>query len=406
MYGFASVTEFVKYVQTVFDNDDKISNMSVKGEISGFKRYANSGHCYFSLKDKDSTVNCVMYNWYANNLGFSPEDGMLVNVVGNAGIYNQNGRFQIYCTHMSKIGKGDLRENYKLLFKKLGDEGLFDPSHKKNIPVMPKKIGVISSGSGAVIHDIIRTLKRRNPFFDLTLYPSAVQGDGAPKELISGLDYFESCEDRPDVVIIARGGGSFEDLFCFNDEALARRIYDFSIPVISGVGHEVDYTICDYVSDLRVPTPTAAAEVVLPKYEDLSYRLMLLDNDLYNSVLGYIDSQKKRLDALRNHKALSGPEYQLQNEMKRVKDLYEKLNYLETSRIDREKASLLYNMDRIELMSPLNVLKRGYSITFDDKGKTLRSDKVKTGDKIKIKTSVADIDATVDLVTLKGESDG
>ena len=160
MYGFASVTEFVKYVQTVFDNDDKISNMSVKGEISGFKRYANSGHCYFSLKDKDSTVNCVMYNWYANNLGFSPEDGMLVNIVGNAGIYNQNGRFQIYCTHMSKIGKGDLRENYKLLFKKLGDEGLFDPSHKKSIPVMPKRIGVISSGSGGFLALISLDLKK------------------------------------------------------------------------------------------------------------------------------------------------------------------------------------------------------------------------------------------------------
>ena len=406
MYGFTSVTEFIKYVQSVFDNDDKLSNLSVKGEISGFKRYANSGHCYFSLKDKDSTVNCVMYNWYANNLGFTPEDGMLVTIVGNAGIYNQNGRFQLYCTHMSKIGQGDLRENYKLLFKKLSEEGLFEQSHKKPLPVMPRKIGVITSPSGAVIHDIIRTLKRRNPFFDLTLFPSAVQGENAPKELMAGLDYFENCEERPDVVIIGRGGGSFEDLFCFNDEALARRIYDFSIPIISGVGHEVDYTICDYVADMRVATPTAAAEVVLPKYDDLSYRLMLLDNDLYNSVMGYIDSQKKRLDALRNHKALSGPEYQLKNEMKRVRDLYEKLNYLEVTRIDREKASLLYNMDRIELMSPLNVLKRGYSITFDEMGKTIKDDKIKVGDKIKIKTSGADIDATVDLVRLKGEADG
>ena len=406
MFGFSSVTELLKYVQSVFDNDDRLSNMTVTGEISGYKRYP-SGHCYFSLKDKESTVNCVMFNWYANNLKFVPQDGMLVNVVCNAGVYPQNGKFQIYCTNMTKIGKGDLRESYKELFKKLSDEGLFDADHKKSIPVMPRKIGVITSSQGAVIHDIIRTLKRRNPFFDLVLYSSAVQGEDAPKEIISGLDFFEKTEERPDVVIIARGGGSFEDLFCFNDEALARRIYDYTIPVISGVGHEVDYTICDYVSDLRVPTPTAAAEVVLPKYDDLNYRLALLYNDLSNAVYGYLDSQKKRLDALRNHKALSGPEYQLRNEMNKISDYYERLNIFEKKIIENEKARLISDMDKIELMSPLNVLKRGYSITFDEQGKTIDNvSKVKAGDKISIRTSDAVIDATVDSVSLKGEQNG
>ncbi len=403
MFGFSSVTELLKYVQSVFDNDDRLSNMTVTGEISGFKRYP-SGHCYFSLKDKESTVNCVMFNWYANNLKFAPQDGLLVNIVCNAGVYAQNGKFQLYCTNMTKIGKGDLREQYKELFNKLTEEGLFDPDHKKPMPVMPRKIGVITSSQGAVIHDIIRTLKRRNPFFDLTLYSSAVQGEDAPKEIISGLDYFESVEDRPDVVIIARGGGSFEDLYCFNDEKLARRIYSYTIPVISGVGHEVDYTICDYVSDLRVPTPTAAAEVVLPKYEDLSYRLALLDNDLSNAIYGYLDSQKKRLDALRNHKALSGPEYQLKNEMDKLSSYIEKLNFCEKKIIDNERSRLLSNMEKIDIMSPLNVLKRGYSIAFDEEGKTIENiSKVKTGDKISIKTADGMIGAVVDSVTLKGE---
>ena len=406
MYGFTSVTEFIKYVQSVFDEDDRLSNLSVTGEISGFKRYANSGHCYFSLKDKESTVNCVMYNWYANNTDFVPEDGMLVTVIGNAGIYNQNGRFQLYCTRMLKIGKGDLKENYKKLFKKLSDEGLFAPEHKKAIPVLPRKIGVITSSSGAVIHDIIRTLKRRNPFFDLTLYPSAVQGDNAPKEIMAGLDYFENCEDRPDVVIIARGGGSFEDLFCFNDESLARRIYSFSIPVISGVGHEVDFTICDYVSDLRVPTPTAAAEVVLPKYDDLSYRLLLLDNDLNKAVNGYLDGQRKRLDSLRNHKALSGPEYTLKTELKKVKDLKERLILLENNRVEREMKDISCNIDRLELVSPLSILNRGYAIAFDSKGKTLKGHDVKPEDKITIMTSDSTIKATVDSVEMKGDNNG
>lgn len=407
MFSFTNVTEFISYVQSVFNQDDRLYNMSVTGEISGFKRYESSGHCYFSLKDKNSTVSCVMYSSYYRNLDFEPKDGLLVTVSGNAGIYAANGKFQVYCKNMSKLGKGDLHEAFKLLNEKLSKEGLYDSSHKLKIPVMPRKIGVISSGAGAVIHDIILTLKRRNPYFDLTLYPSAVQGDGAPAELISGIDYFENVEDKPDVIIIARGGGSFEDLFCFNDEGLARRIYDCKIPIISGVGHEVDYTICDFVSDLRVPTPTAAAEVVLPKFDDLSYRLMLLNNDLDNAIDGYIDSQHKRLDGLRNHKALSGPEYQLKNEMKKVSDLYEKLNLFENTYIERQKQYLISQMDKIELVSPLNVLKRGYSITFDSKGSTVSAaNPVKDGDMINIKTSDMVIDAIVTGVTLKGELDG
>ena len=404
MFSFTSVTEFITYLQAVFDNDERLSNMSVTGEISGFKRYP-SGHCYFSLKDQESTVSCVMFNWYANSLDFKPEDGLTVNIVCNAGIYGQNGKFQLYCKHMTKLGKGDLRENYRLLFKKLSEEGLFDASHKVSIPVMPRKIGVITSSQGAVIHDIIRTLKRRNPFFDLKIFPSAVQGEQAPIDIMNGIRFFESEEDKVDVIIIARGGGSFEDLFCFNDESLARAIYAAGIPIISAVGHEVDYTICDYVADLRVPTPTAAAEVVLPKYEDLEYRIMSLRNDLDNAAYGYLNAQRNRLDALRNHKALSGPEYRIKAEKERLAALNDRAGILMRAIYDKERARLDSLMDKVELTSPLNVLRRGYSITFgpDDKP-VLKSSDLSKGDKITIRLADGTVTAAVEEIRDRKES--
>ena len=404
MYNFESVTEFVSYFQAVLENDSRLSNMSVTGEISGFKRYP-SGHCYFSLKDADNTVSCVMFGFYAKSLDFNPEDGLRVHMVCNAGFYGQSGRFQLMVKHMTKLGKGDLREQYKQLFKKLSEEGLFAPDHKKTIPIMPRRIGVISSSQGAVIHDIIRTLRRRNPFFDLTLFPAAVQGEQAPIDICRGLDYFESENDKVDVIIIARGGGSYEDLFCFNDESLARRIYACNIPVISAVGHEVDYTICDYVSDLRVPTPTAAAEVVLPKYDDLIYRLMSLDNDLNNVMYGYIDAQRRRVDALRNHRALSGPEYRIRTEKEKLLGLTQRAELIVKSNCARERDRLLRIMDSIELTSPMSVLKRGYSIAFDKDGKPVSTGAgVKSGDSLMIKISDADIKATVESVDMRGES--
>lgn len=404
MFSFSSVTELIKYIQAVCDNDSRLKDMSVTGEISGFKKYP-SGHCYFSLKDNESTISCVMFGFYANNLNFVPKDGLKVQVSCNAGIYGPNGKFQIYCKSMTELGKGDLREQFKALFEKLNKEGLFSPNYKKPIPSMPRKIGVITSSSGAVIHDIIRTLSRRNPFFDLVLYPSAVQGNQAPKEIISGIDFFEtSNEINVDVLIIARGGGSFEDLYCFNDEDLARRIFECSIPIISAVGHEVDYTICDYVSDLRVATPTAAAEVVLPKFDDLEYTLSSIRNDLDNAIFGYINSQKNRLNSLKNHKALSGPEYQIRNEFSRLNEFTSRLNFIMDNRIKNENLVLKSLMERIDLTSPLKILQRGYSITYDSDGNTINSSKsLNLNDVITVQLSDSKVLATVNEILDKGE---
>lgn len=403
MFAFQSVTELIKYIQTVCDNDSGLNNMSVVGEISGFKKYP-SGHCYFTLKDSESVISCVMFAFYLNSLSFTPTEGMKVEMKCKAGIYASNGKFQLYVQGMKELGKGDLREQYNILYKKLSSEGLFDPSKKKSIPVMPRKIGVITSSSGAVVHDIINTLRRRNPFFDLTLFPSAVQGSQAPIDIIAGLDYFESIDDSVDVIIICRGGGSFEDLYCFNDERLARRIAVCEIPVISAVGHEVDYTICDFVSDYRVPTPTAAAEVVLPKFYDLQYNLMALQNDLDLAIRNYLKGQKIRLNSLNNHKALSGPEYQIKNEMSRLSNCQIQLDNLIKERLMKEDYRLKSIVDRIDLTSPLKILSRGYSITYDKLGKTVKSgDQLETGDSIVIKLSDSEVEAKVISVNKEGD---
>lgn len=404
MYKFSTITDLINYIQSVCDNDSALSSMSVTGEISGFKKYPN-GHCYFSLKDKTSTISCVMFSFYANQLSFEPKDGIKVSVSCKAGIYGSSGKFQLYCQSMKEIGKGDLHEQYKALFNKLNNEGLFDPAIKKPIPSMPRKIGVITSASGAVIHDIITTLDGRNPYFDLTLYPAAIQGNNAPTEIISGIDYFENTDLIDiDVLIIARGGGSFEDLFCFNDEALARRIYRCNIPVISAVGHEVDYTICDYVADMRVATPTAAAEVVLPRFDDLQFTLSSLQNELDNAIYMYMLSQKNRLVALKNHRSLSGPEYRVKQELTKISDMTTRLDLIFNQRLTREKLKLNSLIDKIDLTSPLKILSRGYSITYDSNGNTVKSgNDISVNDTIEVQLNDAKAVAIVKSIEFKGE---
>ncbi|MCQ2466233.1 MAG: exodeoxyribonuclease VII large subunit [Clostridia bacterium] len=404
MFSFASITDLINYIQAVCDRDNCLHDMSVTGEISGFKKYP-SGHCYFSLKDSESTISCVMFGFYASNLDFQPADGLKVVVRCKAGIYGSSGKFQLYCSSMTQLGKGDLREQYKKLYAKLDSEGLFSPDYKKQIPILPKKIGVITSIAGAVIHDIITTLNSRNPYYDLVIYPSSVQGQTAPAEIIAGIDFFENSSDiNIDVLIIARGGGSYEDLYCFNDEALARRIFACRIPVISAVGHETDFTICDYVSDLRVPTPTAAAEVVLPRFDNLQYTIASLRNELDNSVYNYVSSQKNRLFALKNHKALSGPEYRVKLEFSKLDGLMKNLVYLMNTKINSEQQVLDSIMTKLDLTSPLNVIRRGYSITYDSEGNIVSSGKdIKVNDKVVIQLNDSKITATVNDVSIKGE---
>jgi len=400
MREFKSVTELNNYVKNLFLIDSNLSCFELTAEISGFKLYP-SGHCYFSLKDTDSVVPCVMFRNQASTLDFRPEDGMKVVVYGNCDLYSANGKYQIRVTSMKKVGKGDLKAQFEELLKKLNNEGLFDNAHKVDVPLLPKRIGVLSSPKGAVIHDMLVRLKERNPHFDLVLYPAAVQGAECPVEMIAGIDFFEK-NNLVDVIIIARGGGSLEDLWGFNDERLARRIYSCKIPIISAVGHEVDYSISDYVADLRAPTPTAAAELVIGRYVDLKNNIDNNTLQLNIAITNLMEARRRQLDGLRNHKALHSPAFYATNQKQVVKNQVAQLNNSMNLILKTRRFELGNMIDRLDSLNPLNVLKRGYSYINDENNNAIESVKnVKIGQKIGI--SLADGKMLAEVTEIKGE---
>ena len=268
-----TVSQINKYIKLTFDKDPFLNNISISGEITNFKAHY-TGHLYFTLKDDLATIKCVMFKSYASLIKFKPQDGMKVVINGQASVFERDGTYQIYCKTMTPEGLGDLYLAYEQLKAKLQKEGLFNEEYKKKIPFLPKRVGVITSRTGAVVKDIINVSTRRYDKVNLLIYPAAVQGVNVATTVINGVRTFNDL-NNVDVIIIARGGGSFEDLFGFNDEALAREIFKSKIPVISAVGHETDFTICDFVSDLRAPTPSAAAELVYPQYVDIVNRILL-----------------------------------------------------------------------------------------------------------------------------------
>lgn len=290
-----TVSNINKYIKLLLDKDEFLNNMVVKGEITNFKAHS-SGHLYFTLKDELSTIKCIMFKSAASTLKFVPKDGMAVVLRGAVSVYEVGGTYQIYVKHMEQEGIGALYEKYEELKKKLEQEGLFDISHKQKIPFMPKRVGVITSPTGAVIRDIINVSTRRFKNVNLVLFPAAVQGENVAKTVIEGIKVFNT-EIDVDVIIIARGGGSFEDLFGFNDEAIARAIYASRVPIVSAVGHETDFTICDFVSDLRAPTPSAAAELVYPSELELKQRILSLNTRLITASLNYINLRRQYLNS-------------------------------------------------------------------------------------------------------------
>ena len=270
-YNAISVTELNKYIKDKFEEDEMLNNILVKGEISNFKHHY-TGHMYFTLKDENSLIKCVMFKTYTPNLNFIPKDGMQVKVLGTVSVFERDGVYQIYCKAMQQDGLGDLYRIYTELKEKLSKEGLFDDKYKKPIPYMPKCIGVLTSNTGSVIRDIINVSTRRNPNVYIKLLPVPVQGQGAARKITEAIKIMN--ENRLcDVIILARGGGSLEDLWPFNEEIVARAIFDSKIPIVSAVGHETDFTISDFVADLRAPTPSAAAELVIPNVKDILLKL-------------------------------------------------------------------------------------------------------------------------------------
>ena len=394
-YNPITVTDLNKYIKNKIDGDEMLNNVLVKGEISNFKNHY-TGHMYFTLKDESSLIKCVMFKSYTTHLSFMPKDGMKVMVLGSVAVFERDGIYQIYAKAMKEDGLGSLYTAYEELKKKLEQEGLFAESHKKKIPFMPKTIGVLTSNTGAVIRDIINVSTRRNPGVHIRLYPVPVQGPGAAEKIAEGIKFMNE-NKLADVLIIGRGGGSLEDLWPFNEEIVARAIYDSELPIISAVGHETDFTIADFVADLRAPTPSAAAELAVANIEDVRETLKLYNNR-------YKVALKKKIELMRlsYEKCMARPAYknptQKINEQYMVIDM--KVKALQNSmmlKLKEAKTSFVKETAKLDSLSPLKTLTRGYSIVTEQDGKIIKSvNDLNSGEKVNLRLSDGQKTATID----------
>ena len=389
-----SVSDVNKYIKALMDKDTLLNNISIRGEITNFKAHY-TGHLYFTLKDESSTIKCIMFKGYAQFLKFKPTDGMKVVINGQIGVFERDGVYQIYCKSMSPEGLGDLYLAYEQLKNKLQKEGLFDASKKKKIPFLPKRVGVITSRTGAVVRDIINVTTRRYPNVDLLIYPAAVQGVNVASTVIEGLKTFNALKNV-DVIIIARGGGSFEDLFGFNDEALARQIYASQIPVVSAVGHETDFTICDFVSDLRAPTPSAAAELVYPEYSEIVNRIITDKKRTIIAIKNYIDRKRQYVEKLKAAKLEKVPLDKINRFRIIIDNLLSKSESSIKYKVEKYRTRCIKSISKIDALSPLKTLTRGYSVTENSDGKVIKSiSDVNKDENIRIKLIDGKIEAIV-----------
>ena len=392
-YNAISVTELNKYIKDKFEEDEMLNNILVKGEISNFKHHY-TGHMYFTLKDENSLIKCVMFKTYTPNLNFIPKDGMQVKVLGTVSVFERDGVYQIYCKAMQQDGLGDLYRIYTELKEKLSKEGLFDDKYKKPIPYIPKCIGVLTSNTGSVIRDIINVSTRRNPNVYIKLLPVPVQGQGAARKIAEAIKIMN--ENRLcDVIILARGGGSLEDLWPFNEEIVARAIFDSKIPIVSAVGHETDFTISDFVADLRAPTPSAAAELVVPNVKDILLKLKEYESRQKIALNRKIQIMKLRYEKCLNSKVLKEP---LQKINERYMMLDIKVRQMESyinQKYINEKAKAIKLIAKLDALSPLKTLSRGYSIITLN-GKTIKEAKyLKKDDEINIKLFDGQVNAKI-----------
>ncbi len=389
-----SVSEINKYIKMLFDGDELLNSISIRGEITNFKAHY-TGHYYFTLKDESSTIKCVMFKGYAQFVKFKPADGMKVVINGQISAFERDGVYQIYCKSMSPEGLGDLYLAYEQLKEKLSKEGLFDISKKKKIPFLPQRVGVITSRTGAVIRDIINVSTRRYPNVNILIYPAAVQGVNVASTVIEGLKVFNEL-NNVDVIIIARGGGSFEDLFGFNDENLARAIYASKIPVVSAVGHETDFTICDFVSDLRAPTPSAAAELVYPEYTEIVSRIDKDKNRTIIAMKNYIERKRQYVERLKAAKLEKVPLDQVNKYRLAIDSMMTKSEATLKYMIEKYRTRCVKSIAKIDTLSPLKTLTRGYSVVENEDGKVIKSvNDVSSNQEIKITVTDGKLSAIV-----------
>ncbi|MBQ8372093.1 MAG: exodeoxyribonuclease VII large subunit [Clostridia bacterium] len=365
-----SVSELNAYIKNMFDSSRLLSSLSVSGEISNFTNH-RSGHLYFSLKDNDGQIRAVMFRSSAAHLKFMPENGMRVTVRGSVSVFARDGSYQLYVSSMQPDGIGALYLAYEQLKARLEAEGLFDSSVKQPIPELPSRIGVITSPTGAAVRDIINVLGRRYPLARVYLYPALVQGDGAVDSLIHALDYFDSSR-LADVIIIGRGGGSIEDLWAFNSEALARRIYDMGIPVISAVGHETDFTICDFVADLRAPTPSAAAELAVADVRELRMRIDNSFDRLDRALVRRCERCRERLDSLYGRLSSVSPDVMIYDGRRTLGQMSSMLDNAIFRILKDKRGAFSTLLGELNGLNPLATLARGYSIA-EREGRTVVS---------------------------------
>ena len=391
-----SVGELTRYLKLLVDNDSLLSSVSVRGEISNFK-YHSSGHLYFTLKDGDAEISAVMFRSSVQSLRFTPKDGMQVVAFGRVSVYEKGGRCQLYVSAMLDNGIGALQLEYERLRKKLSEEGLFDESKKRKLPQFPSCIGIITSPTGAAVRDMINVTGRRWPSAKILLYPALVQGNQAPESLCAGLDYFNATESC-DVIIIGRGGGSIEDLWAFNDERVVRRVAASSIPTISAVGHETDFTLCDFAADLRAPTPSAAAELATPDRDEIRLRFDELSARCENAFSRLIAAKKEKYLNLSKQLYLSSPEGKLLTQKNALKQRQLMLEQAMEKSLSKKRERLSIAAAELNAINPLALLSRGYSCVQKDGAVVSSVERIAKGDKIDIRFADGVASATVNSI--------
>ena len=390
-----TVTQLNTYIKSVIDSDLNLNNVFVQGEISNFTNHYRTGHYYMSIKDGDSSIKAVMFKYSNQRLRFMPENGMNVILRGRVSVFERDGQYQLYIDDMQPDGAGALALAFEQLKQKLASQGLFDPDKKKPIPFMPKRIGVVTSNTGAAVHDIINVISRRFPMTELVIAPVQVQGTSAAGQIAAAIREFNACNGA-DVLIVGRGGGSVEDLWAFNEEVVARAVYDSHIPVISAVGHETDFTICDFVADLRAPTPSAAAELAVPDWREQKLYVDALFNQCKDTVLAKIQSEEDNLRFILKQLEYANPMTVIENKIQTVDIISQKIYDKVRESVAVKSGEFAAILARLDALNPMKVMQRGYAIAYKNETAITSVSHINKGDKLKIRLLDGAVNVTVD----------